>query len=216
MKNFLVSHPLSLKIFLAVLWGFLCCGIVIVLKKEVTPNISIDSLTVSYPQDTEVLLPGEFIEQDIYWDKSTLESIDIAFSYSEEVFPDTQVMISVFRNGSLIADQPLTLTSLPNGSYLNFFLGQSDCAGSTFTIRIENRSEDISSAFSLLSTDNEHYYLNTVSNYRHGDQVQNGCLLCQMYYISSYSYYNAFSMVSWLLLVGISITGIILKLPHRQ
>lgn len=216
MKKAMLSHPLSRKIFLAVLWAFLCCGIFVVFKKEVTPDISIDSLTVSYPQETISLLPGDYIEQDIYWNKSSLESIDIAFSYAEDVFPDTQVMISVFRDGDLIAKQPLRLTSLPNGSYLNFYLGQTNCAGSTFTIHIENESEDPSSAFCLLSTDNEQYYLDTVSDYRYDDQLQNTRLLCQMYYCSSYSYYKAFAMISWLLLAGIALTGIVLRLPDRQ
>lgn len=216
MKNFLRSHSLSRKLFLAVLWVLLCCGIVIILKKEITPNVAIDSLTVAYPKDTEVLLPGESIEEDIYWDKPNLERIDIAFSYTEEVFPDTQVMISVLQDNVLIANELLNLTALPNGRYLNFYLGQSDCAGSTFTIHIENMSDDPSSAFSLLSTDDEFYYLDKVSDYRYDGQVQNGRLLCQMYYTSSYSFYKAFAMVSWLILAGIGLTGIVLRLTDRQ
>lgn len=216
MKKFLLSHPLSRKLFLAVLWIFLCCGIVIVWKKEITPNVSIDSLTVSYPKDTEVLLPGDSIEEDIYWDKPNLERIDIAFSYSEEIFPDTQVLISVFQDNILIANELLNLTALPNGRYLSFYLGQSDCAGSMFTIHVENMTEDPSSAFSLLSTDDEFYYLDTVGDYRYNGQVQNGCLLCQMYYTSSYSCYKALAMISWLLLAGICLTGIILRLSDRQ
>lgn len=157
MKKFLVSHPLFRRIFLVVLWAFLCCGMIIVWKKEITPNISIDSLTVAYPKDTEVLLPGESIEEDIYWDKPNLDRIDIAFSYSEEISPDTQVMISVLRNDDLIANELLNLTALPNGR-----------------------------------------------------------LLCQMYYTSSYSCYKAFAMISWLLLAGIFLTGMVLRLSDRQ
>lgn len=216
MKKFLVSHPLFRRIFLVVLWAFLCCGMIIVWKKEITPNISIDSLTVAYPKDTEVLLPGESIEEDIYWDKPNLDRIDIAFSYSEEISPDTQVMISVLRNDDLIANELLNLTALPNGRYLNFYLGQSNCAGSTFTIHIENMSDDPSSAFSLLSTDDEFYYLDKVSDYRYDGQMQNGRLLCQMYYTSSYSCYKAFAMISWLLLAGIFLTGMVLRLSDRQ
>ena len=52
MKNFLITHPFYKKILLAAIWLILVCGIVIVLKKEVSPVIAIDSLTVSYPDTT--------------------------------------------------------------------------------------------------------------------------------------------------------------------
>lgn len=216
MKNFLITHPLYKKIILGAIWLILVCGMILVLKKEISPVIAIDSLTVSYPELTDAILPGDVIEQNIFWDKSTLESIDIAFSYPDDVFPDTQVMISVLRDDRVIADQLLNLTSLPNGSYLNFCLGQTDCNGATFTIRIENVSEDSSSAFYLLCTDNEHFYLPQVSNYRRNSQVENSRLLCQMYYTESYSYYKACVMASWLLLIGLILTGLIQRLPNGQ
>ena len=220
MKQFLLSyslsHPLFSKIALGALWVILCGGIVLLLHKEISPDIAIDSLTVSYPELTEAVLPGGMIEQDIYWDRSTLESIDIAFSYPEDVWPDTQVMISVLKDGSVIADQVLSLTSLPNGSYLNFSVHQTHCSGSTFTVRIENLSEEPSSAFSMLYTEDARRYLNNVSNYRLDGTVQNGRLLCQMYYVRSYSYYKACVMAVWILLFGIAVTGIVLRLPNRQ
>lgn len=79
MKNFLITHPFYKKILLAAIWLILVCGIVIVLKKEISPVIAIDSLTVSYPDTTLEILPGATMEEDIAWDKSTLESIDLAF-----------------------------------------------------------------------------------------------------------------------------------------
>ena len=132
MKNFLITHPLYKKILLAAIWLILVCGIIIVLKKEISPVIAIDSLTVSYPDTTLEILPGATMEEDIAWDKSTLESIDLAFSYTDDVWPDSQVKVSVFRDDAVIMEQVLSLTSLPVNRYVNFCLNQTHCAGSTF------------------------------------------------------------------------------------
>ena len=102
MKKFLITHPFYKKILLAAIWLILVCGIVIVLKKEVSPVIAIDSLTVSYPDTTLEILPDATIEEDIAWDRSTLESIDLAFSYTDDVWQDTQVKVSVFRDDAVI------------------------------------------------------------------------------------------------------------------
>lgn len=132
MKNFLITHPLYKKILLAAIWLILVCGIIIVLKKEISPVIAIDSLTVSYPDTTLEILPGATMEEDIAWDKSTLESIDLAFSYTDDVWQDSQVKVSVFRDDVVIMEQVLSLTSLPVNRYVNFCLNQTHCAGSTF------------------------------------------------------------------------------------
>ena len=137
MKNFLITHPFYKKILLAAIWLILVCGIVIVLKKEISPVIAIDSLTVSYPDTTLEILPGATMEEDIAWDRSTLESIDLAFSYTDDVWQDTQVKVSVFRDDAVIMEQVLSLTSLPADRYVNFCLDQTHCAGSTFTVRVE-------------------------------------------------------------------------------
>lgn len=216
MKKFLITHPFYKKILLAAIWLILVCGIVIVLKKEVSPVIAIDSLTVSYPDTTLEILPGATIEEDIAWDRSTLESIDLAFSYTDDVWPDTQVRVSVFRDDAVIMEQVLNLTSLPADRYVNFCLDQTHCAGSTFTVRVENLSDDPSSAFRMLCTDNAHYYLESVSDYRLDGKEQNSRLLCQMYYIQSYSFYKGIVGISWLLLLGIALSVIILRLPDRQ
>ena len=142
MKNFLITHPFYKKILLAAIWLILVCGIVIVLKKEISPVIAIDSLTVSYPDTTLEILPGATMEEDIAWDRSTLESIDLAFSYTDDVWQDTQVKVSVFRDDAVIMEQVLSLTSLPADRYVNFCLDQTHCAGSTFTVRVENLSDD--------------------------------------------------------------------------
>lgn len=163
MKNFLITHPFYKKILLAAIWLILVCGIVIVLKKEISPVIAIDSLTVSYPDTTLEILPGATMEEDIAWDRSTLESIDLAFSYTDDVWQDTQVKVSVFRDDAVIMEQVLSLTSLPADRYVNFCLDQTHCAGSTFTVRVENLSDDPSSTFRMLCTDNAHYYLDSVS-----------------------------------------------------
>lgn len=113
MKNFLITHPFYKKILLAAIWLILVCGFVIVLKKEISPVIAIDSLTVSYPDTTLEILPGATMEEDIAWDRSTLESIDLAFSYTDDVWQDTQVKVSVFRDDAVIMEQVLSLTSLP-------------------------------------------------------------------------------------------------------
>ena len=147
MKNFLITHPFYKKILLAAIWLILVCGIVIVLKKEISPVIAIDSLTVSYPDTTLEILPGATMEEDIAWDRSTLESIDLAFSYTDDVWQDTQVKVSVFRDDAVIMEQVLSLTSLPADRYVNFCLDQTHCAGSTFTVRVENLSDDPSSTF---------------------------------------------------------------------
>ena len=108
MKNFLITHPFYKKILLAAIWLILVCGIVIVLKKEISPVIAIDSLTVSYPDTTLEILPGATMEEDIAWDKSTLESIDLAFSYTDDVWQDSQVKVSVFRDDAVFsACEPL-------------------------------------------------------------------------------------------------------------
>lgn len=216
MKRLLLSHPVLKKIILITLWVLICCGILIVLKKKVTPIIVNDSLTVSYPETTEVLLPGDFLEQDIFWNRSTLDSIDIAFSYSDTISDDTQAKISVLRNGSAIAEQTLHLTSLPNGQYIHFYLDQADCSGSTFTIRVENVSEDLTSGFSMLCTDNAHFYLDNVSDYRQNGIEHNARLLCQMYYIRSYAFYKAIVGIFWLLLLGTALTAMLSRLTNRQ
>ena len=216
MKNFLITHPLYKKILLAAIWLILVCGIVIVLKKEISPVIAIDSLTVSYPDTTLEILPGATMEEDIAWDRSTLESIDLAFSYTDDVWQDTQVKVSVFRDDAVIMEQVLSLTSLPADRYVNFCLDQTHCAGSTFTVRVENLSDDPSSTFRMLCTDNAHYYLDSVSDYRLDGKEQNSRLLCQMYYIQSYSFYKGIVGISWLLLLGIALSVIILRLPDRQ
>lgn len=113
-------------------------------------------------------------------------------------------------------EQVLSLTSLPADRYVNFSLDQTHCAGSTFTVRVENLSDDPSSAFRMLCTDNAHYYLDSVSDYRLDGKEQNSRLLCQMYYIQSYSFYKAIVGISWLLLLGIALSVIILRLPDRQ
>ena len=216
MKNFLITHPFYKKIILGAIWLIIVCGIVIVLKREISPIIAIDSLTVSYPDTTLEILPGAMIEEDIAWNKSTLESIDLAFSYTDDVWQDTRVKVSVFRDDAVIMEQVLSLTSLPVNRYVNFCLNQTHCAGSTFTVRIENMSSDPSSAFGMLCTDNAHYYLDNVSNYRLDGEEQNSRLLCQMYYIHSYSFYKAIVGVSWLLLLGVALNVIILRLSNRQ
>ena len=68
MKNFLITHPFYKKILLAAIWLILVCGIVIVLKKEISPVIAIDSLTVSYPDTTLEILPGATMEEDTHAD----------------------------------------------------------------------------------------------------------------------------------------------------
>lgn len=68
----------------------------------------------------------------------------------------------------------------------------------------------------MLCTDNAHYYLDSVSDYRLDGKEQNSRLLCQMYYIQSYSFYKGIVGISWLLLLGIALSVIILRLPDRQ
>lgn len=79
MKNFLITHPFYRKILLTAIWLILVCGIVIVLKKEISPVIAIDSLTVSYPDTTLEILPGATMEEDIAWDRSTLKILILLF-----------------------------------------------------------------------------------------------------------------------------------------
>lgn len=125
MKNFLITHPFYKKILLAAIWLILVCGIVIVLKKEISPVIAIDSLTVSYPDTTLEILPGATMEEDIAWDRSTLESIDLAFSYTDDVWQDTQVKVSVFRDDAVIME-PGPEPDLSAGGPLCKLLSRSD------------------------------------------------------------------------------------------
>lgn len=193
-----------------IIWLLAACSMIFVFYKKLTPIYADETLSASNYITTEELKPGDFVIQTFTSTYNHLENVDIALSYADTIADDTAVLFQVYHGTELIIEQPLAVKSCPNVSFLTLYTNVSDCKGDTFTIRVENISEnDDNTSFSLMATDKEYLYLDNTSNYQFDDQPETARIFCRFTYQTGWTYYPALTYAFWVFLVSLIVTGIV-------
>ncbi|MCM1213631.1 MAG: hypothetical protein NC548_03825 [Lachnospiraceae bacterium] len=172
------------------------------------------TLNVIESQDL-TLQPGDRLEQDMDIPYDRLEKVSVAFSYEEGISSDAQALVEVTADGDTVMSQALNVNACSNRGFLDFLVELDGCRGKTVTVSVSNITpKEISNgAFSLMSTDKEFLFLDTVDVCRVNDVETDSCIFCRAVCIRGYSYYGSAVGAFLVFLVG----GVIIeRLGKRQ
>lgn len=195
-----------------IIWVLCICSIIIIFYKKATPIYTEETLSSSYFTTTPLLAPGDVVTQEFVSTWNKLESVDIAFSYDENVTQDAMAFIQILRGSDVIAEQGIAVTACPNCGFLTFTVNEADCERDIFTIRVVNMSElSENTSFSLMSTDKEYLFLDNTSAYQFNGSKSSDRILCRFTYQTGFNYYAAMTFSFWVILIALVMT---VKLPE--
>lgn len=170
----------------------------IVLYEDITLN-------VQEAQDTPALKPGDRLEQDILIPYDSLEKISVAFSFPEEIPQDAEVLVEVTGDGGeTLMSQALCVYACPNKGFVDFLVDLDHCMGKTVTISVANITPETvhGGEFSLLSTDKEILFLDTVSACRINGRETDSSIFCRAVCVKGYSFYESATWAFVVFLAG--------------
>lgn len=211
--------PFSFLIILSSIWLFALCLMVFVFIRKLTPVYTQETLTSSYFIATLALQPGDIVTQSFTATQNTLHTVEFAFYFDENLSDAATAQVVILRGSEIVAEQPLGVRFCPNKSFLTVSTGVNNCAGDTFTLKIENISDGSAPSdnmsFSLMATDKTYLYLNNMDDYRFNDLSQKARMLCRFTYQTGYSYYQALTYAFWVFLAALIATKLFFKVSYR-
>ncbi|MBQ2802378.1 MAG: hypothetical protein IJF07_00575 [Lachnospiraceae bacterium] len=184
-------------------WLAVIAAMLFVFFARLTPEYTKESLVTSYYITTEALYPGDYIVQPFSPTGNTLNGIEVAAAYEDDLPPTAQLTIQLFCGDTLLLEQPLQVISIPNCSFLPLQTNIKDCSGKDFSIVITNTSSDTTSSFALMASDIESTYLENTGVLLFNNTPCTGRLLCSFTYLTGYSYYEGLTYAFWGFLVAL-------------
>ena len=156
-------------------------------------------------KDTPILQPGDCLRQDIPVPSGTMEKISIAFSYQEEIPPETEALVEVFAEGKTVVSQTLSVGACANGSFTDFYIvrrGQTN--GKTITVSVSNVTPQGTpqGEFALMASGKEYLFLNGTETCEMNGEKTDVCIFFRAVSVSGYSCYRAATWAFWVLLAG--------------
>lgn len=200
---------ITAKIIVWILGTFIIARIFVMPDQPFLADTAIDDCYVEY---TPALCAGDVFSQTFRLSYEELESIAIAFAYEQAPTENSSVLIQLYRNDILLAEQPLPLSACPNGEFLNLGFGAKDFTDATLTVTVTNTSEDSETAFSLLTTTDSARYLDYTDGYTFNGIEQTGsifCRFCYSAYRTDYDFYQKLTKTFLTLLATILLSGAI-------
>lgn len=211
------AAPSSFPMIPSIIWLTAFCLAGFLFVRKLTPIYTQETLASAYPITTPLLLPGDTVAQNFTSTQDQLHAADIALYYDESLSDAAAVRVSLLRGSEIVMEQELNVRSCPNGSFLTFRTDAANCAGETFTLKVDNVSVPSaapeSTSFSLMATDKQYLYLDNTDDYRFNHAAQNARILCRFTYRTGYSYYRALTYAFWVFLAALIATKRLPKFP---
>ncbi|MCH5343094.1 MAG: hypothetical protein J1E64_03570 [Acetatifactor sp.] len=199
-----------------IIWLLAVCMMIFVLNRKLAPVYTDETLNAAHFITTPELLPGDAVTQSFTSSYDKLTNVDVALCYDADISENAAALIQVLREDTVIVQQPLSVRSCPNSSFLSLSVKTSDCLGDHFTIRVENISDPSdNTSFTLMATDKEYLYLDNTSNYEWNGLSSSSRILCRFTYQTGYSYYPALTYAFWVFLAALIVTGLLSRLWDR-
>lgn len=204
------AKSLILILLQIILWLLAVCAMIFIFHKKLSPLYSEETSNATHFITTPDLLSGDVLTQTFISTYDRLNTIDIAFSYEDDISQDTMVQIRILHGEEVIVKQDLSVRACPNNSFLSLRTDVSGCQGEIFTVHVENISPTPDhTAFALMATDKEYLYLANTSDYALNGIAEPARILCQFTYQTGYSYYPAATYVFWILLTTLILSGLL-------
>lgn len=155
-------------------------------------------------QDTPMLQPGDCLRQDIPVPSGSMEKISIAFSYLEEIPPETEALVEVFAEGETVMSQPLSVKACANGSFMDFYIagGQTDEQAVTVSVSNVTPQGTHQGEFALMASGKEYLFLDGAEACEINGGKTDVCIFFRTVSVSGYSCYRAATWAFWALLAG--------------
>lgn len=200
------TAPSSFPIVALMIWLPALCLMAFLFVRKLTPIYTQETLASGYSILTPALEPGDIASQNFTATQNKLHTVETALCFDENLSDAAAVRVVILRGAEIAMEQTLQVRSCPSGSFLTFYTDVDDCAGDTFTLKIENIS-DISApsdntAFSLMATDKTHLYLDNTEDYLFNNASQNARIFCRFTYRTGYAYYQALTYAFWVFLAA--------------
>ena len=200
------TTPSSFPIVPLMIWLPALCLMAFLFVRKLTPVYTQETLFSGYSILTAALEPGDIVSQNFTATQNTLHTVDVAFCFEENLSDAAAVQVVLLRGSEIVMEQALQVRSCPNNSFLTFYTGIDNCAGDSFTLRIENISDCSAPpdqmAFSLMATDKTYLYLDNTEDYLFNGTSQNARILCRFTYRTGYAYYQALTYAFWVFLAA--------------
>ncbi len=174
-----------------------------------TPIYASELTNPANPGFTEPLLPGTTVTQTFISDKQSIEGMEFAFSYDDNISPDATAVIRVYQDDTLVVEQPLAVSSTQNQTFLYLSTHIPKCLGKVITLEIENTSKEAEHTFSLLTASPLSFRPSNLDNYSFHTKEQDTCLLFRLTYCTGYTYYNALSVAAFMLLITLAASSLV-------
>lgn len=159
---------------------------------------------------TPEVKPGDVLEQTITLQREGLDTIEVAFVFEENLQDACKALVEIVSGEEVLMKSVIQVNLMPDRCLTPFLIsgGYLD----ELTVRITNISEeDTDMSFSLLYTDSGVRMLDHVTQFKINNQIQKGQLISQYTYNVGWDYYEALSVMFWIILICMALEKVLLK-----